>query len=311
MALYNLVKLRHSLVNAVSIEAAQTCLSNLRNQINSITDQVEHIGTADQEYINQLVDEYDQIMARVTATEQSVTNKLHEIDQTIKEITHKLFANNYELEELYGSVEQVREVRRISVHDDVKQIILQRILLHTGWKYPALEIGCRDGEWTEHLVAADPLYVIDRQQEFLDSTASKFNARYQERLRRYLFKDTNLDFLPQEQFGFIFSWGYFNFVSVDTMTQLLKEIMKLLRPGGVFLFSYNDGDTVSGAGMAENFARSYMPKSILIPLCQSLGFKILKEFDFDDISWIEIQRAGELSTVKAHQVMGKILPIVS
>ena len=311
MALYNLVKLRHSLVNAVSVEAAQTCLSNLRNQINSITDRVEHIDATDQEYINQLVAEYDQIMARVAATKQSVTNKLHKIDQTIKEITHKLFANNYELEELYGTVEQVREVRRISVHDDVKQIILQRILLHTGWKYPALEIGCRDGEWTEHLVAADPLYVIDRQQEFLDSTAGKFNARYQERLRKYLFKDTDLGFLPQEQFGFIFSWGYFNFVSVDTMTQLLKEIMKLLRPGGVFLFSYNDGDTVSGAGMAENFARSYMPKSILIPLCQSLGFKILKEFDFDDISWIEIQRAGELSTVKAHQVMGKILPIES
>ena len=80
-----------------------------------------------------------------------------------------------------------------------------------------------------------------------------------------------------------------------------------MRPGGVFLFSYNDGDTPVGAGMAEGFSQSYMPKSLLIPLCESFGFEIVP-FDSEDIhvSWIEIKRPGKLHTIKAHQVLGEI-----
>jgi hypothetical protein len=76
------------------------------------------------------------------------------------------------------------------------------------------------------------------------------------------------------------------------------------------MFSYNDGDTPQGAGMSENFAQSYMPKSMLKPLCESIGFDIDAEYDFEpNVSWLEIKRPGELATVKAHQVLGEIKPI--
>jgi predicted TPR repeat methyltransferase len=95
---------------------------------------------------------------------------------------------------------------------------------------------------------------------------------------------------------------------MDTMKLYLQQVMTLLRPGGVFMFSYNDGDTPGGAGMAENLARSYMPKSFLLPMCQSLGFEIQAEAEHGPaISWMEIRRPGELATIKAHQVMGEIL----
>jgi SAM-dependent methyltransferase len=309
MALYDLVALKRSLISAINAESAANEIRNLVNSIEDVKLQVNNISNQHLDYINGLIAHYNSVLDQVQQPVDDFQSRLEIINQEITTLTYKLFANNYELEERYGTPAQIRTNRFIPVNNTVKDVILQRIMLHTDWKYPALEIGCRDGEWTEHLVAADPLYVIDRQQEFLDSTAGKFNPKYQERLRRYLFKDTDLSFLPQAQFAFIFSWGYFNFVSIDIMTQMLKEIMKLLRPGGVFLFSFNDGDTIMGAGLAESFSRSYMPKSILIPLCQSLGFTILKEFEFDHISWIEIQRPGELSTVKAHQVLGKILPL--
>jgi len=82
-----------------------------------------------------------------------------------------------------------------------------------------------------------------------------------------------------------------------------------MRPGGVFMFSYNDGDTPAGAGLAENFAQTYMPKSVLVPLCLSLGFEIVSEVHVDpNINWIEIKRPGKLKTIKAHQVLGEIMP---
>ena len=71
--------------------------------------------------------------------------------------------------------------------------------------------------------------------------------------------------LPQNQMGFVFCWNFLNYCSLDTIKEYLKEVKNVLRPGGIFMFSYNDGDRSGGAGMAENFFMSYMPKSMLIP----------------------------------------------
>ena len=99
----------------------------------------------------------------------------------------------------------------------------------------------------------------------------------------------------------------FNYVSLDTITQVLKQLKELLRPGGIFLFSYNDGDTPAGAGMAENFAQTYMPRSLLTVLADSLGYEINKTSDYgNNIHWIELKKPGTLHTVKAHQVLGEI-----
>jgi SAM-dependent methyltransferase len=307
MALYDLVTYRHRLTQALVVDPVVDRLLELKTNIANVRNQVPVINQSNADFITQLVDHYENLIELVKKPQEDLANQLATVNKEINEITHRLFANNYELEERYGTVDQVRNNRRIYVGADVEEVIKQRILFNSTWRYPALEVGCRDGEWTQYLVASDPLYIIDRHTEFLESTSERFVPEYQRRLRQYHLIDNNLSMLPTRQFGFIFSWGYFNYVSLDTMTQFLKQAHAILRPGGTFMFSYNNGDTPSGAGMAENFAQSYMPKSILVPLCASLGFIVEKEFDFDpNISWLEVRRAGELHTIKAHQVMGEI-----
>jgi SAM-dependent methyltransferase len=309
MALYDLVTLKRSLTQAMVVDTAVESLLDLRTSILNIKNHVPVLADEHEKYIDSLVAHYDQLIEDTVAPTVKLKATIADIDQQITKLTHKLFANNYELETFYGTVESVRNNRRIYCNQDVEEIVRQRIILHTSWKYPALEIGCRDGEWTQHLIAADPLYVIDRQQEFLDNTNKRFPKEYQTRLRKYRLADNDFSMLPKKQFGFVFSWGYFNYVSIDTMTQALKQLSELMRPGGIFMFSFNDGDTPSGAGLAENFAQTYMPKSILIPLCQSLGFDLVSDYDFTPgVSWLEIKKPGQLHTVKAHQVLGEIKP---
>jgi SAM-dependent methyltransferase len=310
MALHNLVTFKHRLTQALDASAASEELIRLRDRIANIKFQVSSLSDENAEYVNSLVNHYDELIEQAQQPMEQLDNHLAQVNRQISEITQRLFAGNYELEERTGGIENVRNNRRIYVREDVEDIIKQRILLHTSWRYPALEIGCRDGEWTQFLVAADPLYIMDRFPEFITSTASKFTPEYQRRLRQYPLTDHDLSQLPQGQMAFVFSWGYFNYVSIDTMKQYLRQILVLLRPGGTFMFSYNDGDTPSGAGMAENFAQTYMPKSLLVPLCESLGFAVTKTYDFEtNISWIEIAKPGELHTIKAHQVLGEIKPI--
>ena len=307
MALYDLVTLKHALIQAVNPDPAVHQLGQLRDKIASVKLQVPVLDSEHSAYIDQLVAHYDQLMGQTAEPLDQLQQQIDSINDQINTITHRLFTGNYELEELYGTVDSVRNTRRIFVNEDLEQTIKQRIMLHSNWRYPSLEIGCRDGEWTQYLVAADPLYIMDRHAEFIDSTNNRFPEAYQRRLRKYPLKNHDLSALPQNQMAFVFSWGYFNYVSIDTMKQYLRQIFDLLRPGGIFMFSYNDGDTPAGAGMAENFAQTYMPKSMLVPLCESLGYEIAgTNIHSTNIHWIEIKRPGTLETVKAHQVLGEI-----
>ena len=302
MALYDLVHYKHRLLQAFDTEPVLTELARLRYQLQNINSQ----RPDNQSFMESLLQQYDQLSDFVRNTEFQTQTQIKLIDQEIHEITQRLFAGNYELEERTGGFNNVRNGRRISVNQDVENIIKQRILIFTNWRYPALEIGCRDGEWTQYMVAADPLYITDSFTEFLESASSRFPEAYQRRLRRYPLTNHDLSALPASQMSFVFSWGYFNYVSLDTMKQYLRQIYALLRPGGTFMFSYNDGDTPNGAGMAENFAQTYMPKSLLIPLCESLGFNVTADSNFETVAWLEISKPGQLSTVKAHQVLGEI-----
>jgi SAM-dependent methyltransferase len=306
MALHDLVKLKKSLLEAMDVNPVVKKLVELRQNLDDVklhaNLDVEHV-----EYLTSLVKHYDDLLTLVHQPSQEFNNHINLVNNKITELTHRLFAGNYQLEDWDGTTEEIRNLRRISISKDIEDTIKQRIILHTSWRYPAVEIGCRDGEWTQYLVAADPLYILDAHQEFLESTSSRFTEMYQNRLRKYKMIDHNLSMLPPGQFSFIFSWAHFNFVSLDTMHQFLKQAYSVLRPGGVFMFSYNDGDTPAGAGIAESFSQTYMPKSILILLCQSLGFEIAHEYDFEAItSWLEIKKPGPLHSIKAHQVLGEI-----
>jgi SAM-dependent methyltransferase len=238
------------------------------------------------------------------------TALIDHINQSIAAESSKFFTDNYKLELKHNSIEHVRNVRVMKLSDEVHQDVLAKIQLYTDWKYPALEIGCRDGEWTKFMVAADPLYIVDNFREFTESATKDFTESYQRRIRVYLTQGYDMSALPQNQMGFVFCWNFLNYCSLDTVKEYLKEVKNLLRPGGVFMFSYNDGDRSGGAGMAENFFMSYMPKSMLIPLCESLGYEIINDEARDmSISWLEIRKPGTLETVKAHQVLGQILPV--
>ena len=96
-------------------------------------------------------------------------------------------------------------------------------------------------------------------------------------------------------------------MSLDTIKQFLLQANEWLRPGGVIMFTYNNADLSASAGMSESYFMTYVPKRMLIPLIESLGFEIISSTDIlPSTSWIELKKPGTLSTVKAHQTMGEI-----
>jgi SAM-dependent methyltransferase len=193
-------------------------------------------------------------------------------------------------------------------YDQFEKVLKQRINLHSNWQYPALEIGCRDGGWTKYLVASDPLYIADVFDDFLSSAVEQFPPLYQGRVKKYLIKDFyKIKNLPKNQFGLIFSYNFFNYLSLDSIKQLLIQAFEWLRPGGLIIFTYNNADLPAAASYAENYFMTYVPESILVPMAESLGFETVYLYNSEPaFSIIELKKPGKLNTTKVGQTVGEI-----
>lgn len=195
------------------------------------------------------------------------------------------------------------------INGRVKSQILSRIGHFSSFQFPGLEIGPGAGEWTKDLVALDPLYLVDIHQHFLEKTKQTFPDTYQKRLRTYVTTETDLSMLPQGQFGLVFSWAVFNLLPKETIHKYLQEIFKVLRPGGITIFSYNNCESYIEAARYEAGLATYITKTDIINIATSIGFTVsFSDEDYSTgISWMELTKPGILSTIKSGQVLGKIL----
>lgn len=304
MKLSELVDLRERLKTAFFLDPVTDSIDNLRLNLGLVNQNVEQRYS---EQLDGLIKEYRDLRQAVQQPTEKVQQIIDEINKEINTKSTPFFLENYELELHYEIPDNIRKIRVMYIPDQVQTEIEARIAQRVDWKYPTLEIGCRDGEWTKHLIAGDPLYLTDVHQDFLDSSVKDYPVEYQRRTRPYLIKNGDYSILPQKQFNFVFSWNHFNYKSLDTLKQSFKQIFNLLRPGGVFMFSYNNGDLPAGAAYAESYFMSYIPKSMLVPMCQMLGFEVVYSRDYEPaVSWLELRKPGELTTVKGHQALGVI-----
>lgn len=208
----------------------------------------------------------------------------------------------------FKTAEYNRNFQKLPITDEAATTVRSRIGAYTDWRFPGLEIGPGDGTWTSSLVACDPLYLVDYNDECLTATKKQFPAKYQNRLRCYTNSGAGLHMLPQEQFGFVFSWNTFNYFSFNQIGDYLEEIWKVLRPGGGCMFSYNNAERQLCAQRAEDHLMSFIPKSILCKMIEEYGFEQIKTQDVDStISWVEFRKPGDLTSQRTGQTLGKII----
>ena len=315
MQLSNLVRLKNSLqsINPGLVRQQAEMLDGQLSQLFGIN---MHLSYKDQ--IETKIKDCDLIEQTLVNIENKIQELLVQIDHEITDITKEYLARGYMVNGFYGSnytdVTTERTARLLPINDETRSEVIVRLRSYTDWHYPVLEIGPGDGVWTEHLVAGDPLYLLDRHQEFLDATLNKFNGVYRNRIRPYLTglhgrrHEEDMSMLPENQFGFIFSWNVFNYMPLKETVDMLQGSMRCLRPGGVMMFSYNNCDVAQCAEYVEQGFRSWMPSKLLEQTCSDLGFEIIANRSVEEtVHWIEIRKPGALTTTKHHQVLGKII----
>ena len=217
----------------------------------------------------------------------------------------------YEEEMCYETNEYILN-RRLSIDPDSRLLLTSRLLQYTDWRLPGMIIrpGCEN--FIEELVPLDPLYVVDQHEELLNPAVQAFTPEYQLRLRPYVINDYEhadaLWQLPVNQFGLIFAYNYFNYKPMKVVRQYLDSMMARLRPGGVAIFTFNDCDRAHGVALAEQSFMCYTPGREIQAYCNQIGFEILTvNRGQGDVAWMEIQRPGEIESIRGGQSLAKIV----
>jgi hypothetical protein len=307
MTLRQLVEFRERLRVELDTNGIEQAVKDLCNNLTKLDTDLDHEYAV---FLQDSITHYQNLIKIAQTNQENLQVIWQRLDDDIKNVSGQYFLRNYDLEEQVDQNNNVRRTRKIYTPADVESVISQRANLYVDWHYPGLQIGVHETEWTRALVSCDPYYVVDPNKSLLDEYVGTFTPEYQRRIRPYHVKDINLSVLPQNQFGFVLCWNYLNYKGMETIKQWLQETYKVLRPGGIFMVSYNNADLPSGAGFAETNFMSYMPKSMLLPLCEMIGYELVSEYDFDaSASWLELRKPGELKTVKAHQALGEIMEI--
>jgi SAM-dependent methyltransferase len=191
------------------------------------------------------------------------------------------------------------------------KLLEDRLAAHANWQYPAMVIRPAHSVGLGNLVAFDPLYLVDTHEDLFSSVRSLFTPEYQRRLRYYVIKEYTQDDifvnLPQKQFGLVYAFYYFDFKPLEIIQQYLDEVFELLRPGGTFLFSFNDCDNWRAVGAAENHFHCYTPGRMIIQHAQQIGYKIGYTHALSwGTTWVELRKPGVLDSMRGGQAVAGV-----
>jgi SAM-dependent methyltransferase len=195
--------------------------------------------------------------------------------------------------------------------DNITQDFITLINKHSSWKYPGLFIRPEHGKYVSHMTASDPLYIMDETSDLMYPVKKLWNKEYKSRIRYNLINERRGEMfckLPNNQFGLIIAMNFLNHKPLEIMKKYLKEIWTLLRPGGIFIFTYNNCNLPLAVRNFEQSLYSYTPETLVSPLVSMLGFEIINSYNApaENVSWLELKKPGVRGTLRGGQCLGKI-----
>lgn len=311
MKLSDLVKIRRTLQNLYPSEYEQP----LNLALSGIVDTLQDNGVASEKAIEDIKKSKELINDQFGAVRFVINDYKKYIDKCIEDAEQEYFdkSNQIYQDSKFDDAEYILNRRKQSLsfaNEENFELFTSRVSMYNNWKYPALEIRPAFGEFTECIKGCDPLYLADTDDGLFNEIKKKWHPAYQRRLRYYLFEealDKSLHHLPDNQFGLILGVDYFNFKPLNILENFLKQGFEKLRPGGMFIFTYNNCDLPYAVRNVENKFCCYTPGRLVKQIAKNCGYEIVKSFDqLENISWLELRKPGELTTLRGGQPLAEI-----
>jgi len=296
-----------------SLDVASECAAatgTLNHIAHVVANHAELYQTANDAIIkthNELISNIAKFSAQIESFKQDLKDEIVQHEQEY--LDHSLYL--YREEFRHNSPEVILN-RRMRIDDADDLMLRSRLKNLTDWRLPGMIIRPGVETYIEDMVPLDPLYVVDHDPELMRPAISKFTPEYQRRLREYVINDWAdgpiLDKLPDNQFGTIFTYHYFNHKPMPIICKFLTEFYEKLRPGGSVLMTYNNCDLAHGVIRAEHTWMLYTPRRLIEQHAIETGFELTAAYDGKgDVSWLELRKPGDIVSIRGGQTLAKIV----
>lgn len=302
---------RLNLLDSLDVESeCAAATATLNNIAHVITEHAKPYQTASDAVIKthtELINIISKFSAQIESLKQDLKHEIHAHEQEY--LNHSLYL--YREEYKHNSPDVILS-RRMRIDNDDDLVLRTRLKNLTDWRMPGMIIRPGLETYIEDMVPLDPLYVVDHDRELMRPAISKFTPEYQRRLREYVINDWAdgpiLSRLPNNQFGAIFAYHYFNHKPMPIVCKFLTEFYEKLRPGGIVLMTYNNCDLAHGVIRAEHTWMLYTPRRLIEQHANETGFELINAYDGKgDVSWLEFRKPGDLVSLRGGQTLAKVL----
>ena len=108
------------------------------------------------------------------------------IADSVKNLEKPYFKLSNEIYKTYCKQSPENKLDRFLFHnllhnDKTRKLLHDRIRLYIKFEYPAMQIGPADGQFTEDLIAMDPLYIVDEHEIMFKHVKKLWTKQFQTR----------------------------------------------------------------------------------------------------------------------------------
>jgi len=287
-------------------------LNGLRNSVeHQLNDAVYNVKKLRIDDFQPMIDSSGEIIKNFNKIDEFLSSYKDKIKHEVASNDLPYFRQSYKIyEEMSNDTPEYILSRTNTPTVDNTKELKNRINLYSSWKHAGLYIRPGYNDYIDQMIASDPLYIADQDQQLLEPVKTRWNNLYQKRVRYIIMKDSFdkiFHNIPENQIGLIVATNFFDFKPFEVLRHYLLEFLTLLKPGGVVLFTYNNCDMPHAVKNVEAHFNCYTPGRLVKDFVIGIGYELLYSGESDSgVNWIEIKKPGELSSIRGGQCIAEI-----
>jgi len=195
-----------------------------------------------------------------------------------------------------------RHERKDVLHDELLYNAIQskigQFATHGNNLQNCLEIGPGYGTYLECLLSWRLIYFVDIIQECFTKIKKRINTKHHKFLRFYTTDKTACNDIPVNSCNFVFSWDTFPFFTQEHIDQYLKDIHRVMMPGGYGLIHYADCNFDADLHEAKRGYWNFNTKERMTQIVKDNGFDLVETEQFrPKANYIVFRKPGNQNPV--------------
>lgn len=213
-----------------------------------------------------------------------VSTKIREIEKSLIQHDYK----HYEIQMFGSGVHEAKfkpdyqyvKSQWDNVTPEWDEFLNSKIQNLTTWQRATFDLWPLDGRYTQWLNAGDPLFILTENHTVdLDAIRSHFDDFFfNRRLRKY----EKIEELPDNSVGLAVCINKFEYMPLDPIKDILKNVASKLVSGGKLLLSYNDCNKRPSLEQCVDKIRCFNNKETFSAMAFSLGYDVIESGSVND-----------------------------